>query len=79
MLQPPIIVFCLALLVSSVAGATDAPVVEGNPDGAQYIANINKNGLFAEIVAETPINGIGVQFSINVNGNAILNSQDYSK
>jgi hypothetical protein len=80
MVRIPFIASCIALLASTVAGAeTDAPIVNGNPDGAQYIAYINKNGLYAEIVAETPSNGRGVLFSININGNVVLNSQDYSK
>lgn len=69
----------IALLAPSMAAETDAPVVEGNPDGAQYIANIRKNGLVAEIVAETPLNGRGVSFSIKMDGNTILNSAEYSK
>jgi hypothetical protein len=80
MIRLPILASCLALLLSSVAGAeTDAPVVENNPAGAQYIAYINKNGLYAEIVAETPADGVGAYFNININGDAILNGKDYSE
>lgn len=67
-----------ALLFRSFAAETDAPVVEGNPDGAQYIATISKAGLNALIVAETPLNGRGVHFTINING-PNMGAEDYSK
>ena len=67
-----------ALFPNSLAAETDAPVVEGNPDGAQYIAEIRKNDLRADIVVETPLNGRGVHFTINING-PDLGAQNYSK
>jgi hypothetical protein len=77
-------IFTLASLVSialfspSLAAEKDAPVVESNPDGAQYIANISKNGVTAEIVAETPLNGRGVHFTVNING-PVLDATNFSK
>ncbi len=68
-----------ALVVPSPAQASDAPEVYNNPQGAQYIANISSNGIMAQIVAQTPLNSIGVNFNININGNAELGSSNYCK
>jgi hypothetical protein len=67
----------LALLVPSAVWASDAPKVYSNPQGAQYIANISSNGIVAQIIAQTPLNGIGVNFNININGNASLGSANF--
>jgi hypothetical protein len=68
----------LGLFAVSMAAETDAPVVEGNPIGSQYVARINERGIVADIVAETPTNGRGVSFSININSDRTENAS-YSK
>jgi hypothetical protein len=76
-----VLTFCLsfAVLAPSSAWASDAPAVTDNPQGAQYIANISNHGVIAQIVAATPLDGRGVAFTINVNGNVTLDSADYRK
>lgn len=67
------------LFAVSMAAGTDAPIVEGNPSAAQYVATINERGVVAHIVAETPTSGRGVSFSININSNVGPDGSIYGK
>ncbi|KIV99456.1 uncharacterized protein PV09_08882 [Verruconis gallopava] len=67
----------LVLLGPSNAWATDAPVVENNPQNVQYVAEFSKNGLIGRIVANTPSAAPGVAFDISITGNATFDSSDY--
>lgn len=68
----------LACLAPSSAWATDAPVVDNNPPGVLYVANITTHGLSGSIVATTPTDGLpGVSFEFSISGGADLDSSNY--
>jgi hypothetical protein len=60
-----------ALFATGGAWATDAPEVTGSSVGAQYIAEMpatGDQGVIAQIVAASLLDGSGVSFSVNING-----------
>ncbi|TID19031.1 Cu/Zn superoxide dismutase-like protein [Venturia nashicola] len=66
----------IALCASSVAFATDAPVIKDNPIGAQYLATMpaaGDAGVYAQFAVMSGPNGEGVSFAININGKSFQN------
>jgi len=60
-----------ALFATGGAWATDAPEVTDSSVGAQYIAEMpatGDQGVIAQIVAASLLDGSGVSFSVNING-----------